>query len=118
MPEYLQRECKRHGMTQWRRENHNRWRCNACSTEARRKNRRKNKTTLINEHGGCCQICGYNRCHRALEFHHIDPKTKDFQVMLKQASMSLSRMREEAKKCVLLCANCHREVEADLVDGE
>jgi hypothetical protein len=42
-----------------------------------------------------------------LEFHHRDPDGKDFKVS--QGSWSLERMKAEADKCALLCANCHRE---------
>lgn len=60
--------------------------------------------------GGKCQICGYNKCFRALEFHHIDPKGKLFGVKSGN-TYSWEKVRAEADKCVLLCANCHREVE-------
>ena len=47
----------------------------------------------------------------ALQFHHVDPSTKAF-TLRDGDTRSLARMREEASKCVLLCANCHAEVEA------
>jgi hypothetical protein len=61
--------------------------------------------------GGCCAICGYARCLRALEFHHRDPAQKAFGVALHGVTRSLARARAEAAKCVLLCSNCHMEVE-------
>jgi hypothetical protein len=51
--------------------------------------------------------------HAALQFHHVDPSTKAFTVR-DGDTRSLARMRDEASKCVLLCANCHAEVEAGL----
>lgn len=69
---------------------------------------------LIEEHGGACKICGYDRYHGALEFHHIDPTTKVVGLGKLQNSASIEAMRVEAKKCILLCSNCHREVEAGL----
>jgi hypothetical protein len=64
--------------------------------------------------GGCCKICGYNRCLRALEFHHVDPKVKAFSLSL-NSGVTQEKLVDEAMKCVLLCANCHREVEAGVV---
>ena len=50
----------------------------------------------------------------ALEFHHINPAEKDFTVG--DRDFKLKDCIEETKKCVLICANCHREVHAGLWD--
>lgn len=61
--------------------------------------------------GGKCEVCGYAKNLSALEFHHINPKDKKFQIDLRVFSnLSLDRLTEEINKCMLLCANCHREV--------
>ena len=61
--------------------------------------------------GGKCISCGYNKNLAALEFHHIDPSIKEFQVDLRVFSnLSNERLEEEVSKCLLLCANCHREL--------
>jgi hypothetical protein len=73
------------------------------------------KETLVAEAGGACQMCGYDKYVGALHFHHLDPHTKRFAVSRAGATRALQTMREEAQKCVLLCANCHAEVEAGLV---
>ena len=70
--------------------------------------RRKNKSLLIEEFGGSCIQCGYNKNPAALEFHHLDPTIKERKVI--GSSLSLNRQREEANKCILVCANCHREI--------
>ena len=59
-------------------------------------------------------MCGYARCIVSLSFHHVDPATKLFPMTV-SAGKSLAAYRAEAKKCVLLCSNCHGEVEAGLV---
>ena len=59
--------------------------------------------------GGKCQICGYSKCLSALVFHHVDPREKDFHVM---RSLCWEKVKSEAMKCYLLCANCHAEVHA------
>ena len=69
---------------------------------------------LLDEAGGRCAICGYDRCTLNLHFHHVDPATKVFALNL-AAGKSLATFRAEAKKCVLLCANCHGEVESGLI---
>ncbi len=57
-------------------------------------------------------IMRYARCAAALEFHHLDPHDKEFSLAVGGVTRSLDRMRAEAKKCVLLCATFHAEVEA------
>ena len=57
-------------------------------------------------------ICGYDRYIGALQFHHCDPRRKTFHLAHNGMTRSLERSREEVKKCVLLCANCHAEIEA------
>jgi hypothetical protein len=69
---------------------------------------------LLDEAGGCCALCGYDRCIVPLHFHHVDPATKSFRLS-SHVGRSIAAFREEARKCVLLCANCHGEVEAGLV---
>jgi hypothetical protein len=48
----------------------------------------------------------------ALQFHHLRPDEKQFSLGRKGVARSLEKARAEARKCVLLCANCHAEVEA------
>lgn len=61
--------------------------------------------------GGKCTSCGYNKNLAALEFHHIYPSTKEFALDLRVFSnLSDVKLNIELEKCVLLCANCHREV--------
>ena len=69
------------------------------------------KATLVQEAGGCCAICGYDRYAGALQLHHVDPSQKRFEVNASGATVSLATLRAEAVKCVLLCSNCHAEVE-------
>ncbi len=58
-----------------------------------------------------CVECGYNKCFEALDFHHLDPNEKDFNIAAGK-SYSSERLRKELAKCTLLCSNCHREVHA------
>lgn len=71
----------------------------------------KRKLELVKSRGGKCELCGYDRNIAVLEFHHINPDEKEFQLDMRHLSnTSLERLKEEADKCQLLCANCHREV--------
>jgi hypothetical protein len=63
-----------------------------------------------------CRICGYDRSVAALHFHHVDPAQKRFAISRDGFTRSLDEARNEARKCVLLCANCHAEVEAGIVE--
>jgi 5-methylcytosine-specific restriction endonuclease McrA len=69
------------------------------------------KEVLVQEAGGCCVLCGYDRYNGALEFHHVNPAEKSFQLGLSGLTRSIEAMRAEASKCLLLCSNCHAEVE-------
>lgn len=75
--------------------------------------RQRLKIKAIKYKGGCCIVCGYDRCVSALSFHHLDPKTKDFGISGK--TMSWNRVQLELAKCVLLCHNCHAEVHSEVV---
>jgi hypothetical protein len=46
------------------------------------------------------------------QFHHLDPAQKAFALSVRGLVYSIDALREEARKCVLLCSNCHAEVEA------
>lgn len=110
----LERECRRHGRTEFLPRPDGAARCLKCRSEAVSIHRRRTKAVLVEEAGGACAICGYDRSPAALHFHHVRPIEKSFHLALGGYSRSLSRMRAEARKCVLLCANCHAEVEAGL----
>ena len=77
--------------------------------------RKRTKTLIIKSMGGCCQTCGYNKCESALELHHIDPSKKDFTFgKLRASPRQVDLLKNELKKCILLCCLCHREVHANV----
>jgi transposase len=104
--------CPRHGDTTFVREGRGYYRCVRCRVESVAKHRRGLKDLLVQEAGGRCAICGYDRHPRALEFHHVDPGAKTFALSQRGVTLSVESMRSEARKCVLLCSNCHAELEA------
>jgi transposase len=103
--------CKTHGRTLFRLEGRGLYRCIRCRSEAVSKRRTTIRATLVSEAGGCCAACGYDRFAGALQFHHLDPSEKEFGISSRGVTRSLAAARAEASKCVLLCANCHAEVE-------
>jgi transposase len=105
--------CASHGLTEFQlRRGGGGYKCLKCRSEAVVRRRRRIKQILIEEAGGACLCCGYSRCVAALQFHHVEPDDKSFELSRRGVTRSLDRARAEAKKCVLLCANCHAEVEA------
>jgi len=114
------RTCGRHGpIVHYRvvsKQGYVRWRCRRCVGEAVTRRKQKVRRTLIDEAGGRCAVCGYHRCIINLHFHHVDPSTKKL-LLSAQTGQSLATFREEAKKCVLVCANCHGEIETGLVES-
>lgn len=103
--------CPRHGATEFVIEERGFYRCKRCRSAAVVRHRQKIKATLVSEAGGACAICGYSRNVRALQFHHLDPSQKRLGLSGHGVTYSLEVLRDEARKCVLLCANCHAEVE-------
>ncbi len=82
--------------------------------QAVQRRRREIRREALACKGGRCQACGYDRCVGPLEFHHLDSTRKDFGISSRGYTRSWDRIREELDKCLLLCANCHREVHAGL----
>lgn len=79
------------------------------------KRRKRLKEMALEYKGGKCIACGYDRCASALDFHHIDASGKEFGVSLDGLTRSWERIKAELDKCVLLCANCHREIHAGIL---
>ncbi len=77
--------------------------------------RRRLKEMAVIYKGGKCTICGYNRCIAALDFHHLNPNEKDFSLSVRGLTRSWEKIKSEVNKCVLVCANCHREIHAGII---
>lgn len=83
--------------------------CRKCRTESITERRKEAKRILVKEFGGMCSLCGYSKCLGALHFHHVNPQEKEFSISHKGMTISLDKLRIEAAKCILICANCHAE---------
>lgn len=80
--------------------------CEKISKNLLSTNRRKELVRLL---GGKCSTCGYKKCEAALDFHHKNAADKKFEIADVRRGVSFDRLKAEAMKCILLCANCHRE---------
>lgn len=91
--------------------------CNATfrekSHKTRERNRQRGMKNIKMQFGGKCSICNYNKCLDALSFHHTKPLEKNKDVSTLFRLKGIAAAIEEAKKCLLVCANCHAEIHAN-----
>ena len=114
-PKYINRNCEKHGETEFVLEGRGYYRCKKCRIARANKSRGELKVRLVAHFGGKCIHCGYDRCVGALHFHHRDPSEKEFGLAANGNIASWKRMLAEASKCDLICGNCHAEVHAGLI---
>jgi 5-methylcytosine-specific restriction endonuclease McrA len=112
LPKRMTRVCRRHGEAVFILEGRGAYRCTRCRQDRVASHRRRVKLRLVAEAGGCCALCGYDAFVGALEFHHLNPQAKSFGLAERGLTRSIETVRAEVRKCVLLCSNCHAEVEA------
>lgn len=97
--------CKQN-FTYNRKENNTKTFCSSCYLLLKRTERKKRAVEYL---GGKCEICGYNRCMSALDFHHKSPDKKEFAIST-MYYISWNRIEQELDKCMLVCKNCHAEI--------
>jgi len=71
---------------------------------------RRKKIFAIEQFGGKCQMCGYDKCINALCFHHLDKTEKEFKPSYIIMRWSWEKVKLELDKCILVCSNCHAEI--------
>lgn len=110
------KKCEKHGDTEFVLRKDNRYRCKKCAVDAVQKRRNNVKLLAVEYMGGKCQNpeCGYDKYIGALEFHHLFGD-KDFGISHKGYTRSWERVKTELDKCIMLCANCHREVHGNIL---
>jgi hypothetical protein len=80
------------------------------NTKARREKREFIDSLKI---GLQCEKCGEKEIC-CLDFHHM--KDKDFEIAnASNRNLSLERIKKEIKKCICVCANCHRKIHAGII---
>ena len=113
--ECMIKKCKIHGQVNHFLRKDGSWRCGKCASRWVIDSRIKKKTELVKIFGGKCKICGYNQYIGSLDFHHVNPATKKFALSVKGLCYAWKDILREAKKCVLLCKNCHTEIENGVI---
>lgn len=77
---------------------------------------RKKANDLINERKiDGCSVCGYKKCFEALDFHHTGGKDANISHI---RDKNLEKLKMEIDKCIVLCANCHREIHSNTITKE
>lgn len=94
--------------------NYQKWHClHKCASCSANEQRTTRKILMVEYKGGKCFRCGYNKCIKALDFHHRNASEKTFNISGNH-TRSWDRIKAELDKCDLLCANCHRETEDEI----
>lgn len=109
---YVTSSCLHHGETRFVLEGRGYYRCMRCRQERVSEWRRRSKRKLVQASGGACARCGCDECQAALQFHHLVPADMEFGISRGGVTRAFAELKEESEKCVLLCANCHAEIEA------
>lgn len=102
--------------------------CKECHSAKRKGNEKvqkkaRDRANLLNKYyadlmGGQCQKCGYSRSRFALDYHHVNPVDKEFVLSQRIPYKNHNEIMAELDKCILLCANCHREYESGIWAAE
>lgn len=76
----------------------------------------KEKQKAVAYKGGKCEICGYDRCLAAMDFHHRNPEEKNgYGTGALKSHWTFEKNKEEIDKCILVCVRCHREIHAGVI---
>lgn len=65
------------------------------------------KKEIVIYMGDKCFDCKHQFEYRIYDLHHIDPSTKEYNISSNR-KLNIESNKQELKKCVLLCQNCHR----------
>lgn len=88
--------------------------CTTCKCFRLRNGRR---LKAIAAFGSKCCFCGYSKCNKAFDFHHVEPTLKKFE-LCSNWSRGWEEIVNELKKCIMVCRNCHAEIHQRLITHE
>jgi len=74
------------------------------------------KQKIIDGRGGGCELCGYRKNIACLEFHHKDPRIKEYEPKRVLRTQDLLRIGKELNGCIVVCKNCHTEIHHPLLN--
>jgi len=73
-----------------------------------KKSQTRNKRFVLDyKYQRCCVLCGWKKHTEILQFHHTNKKEKVRGISQLVRANSLKAIKDEIKKCILLCPNCH-----------
>ena len=72
--------------------------------------RRLIKKKAVEYKGNQCYCCHKSYPFVVYDFHHLNPKEKDFGLGDKTSTVKWDKVQAEIDKCILVCANCHRQI--------
>jgi len=76
------------------------------------------KAKVIRNRGGQCSVCGYDKNLSSLTFHHVNPSEKLFSLDTRTfGNRKESIVLVEVEKCIVVCRNCHGEIENPQYDN-
>jgi hypothetical protein len=79
--------------------------------------RKRWKEALAQAFGSKCCLCGYRKCIEAFDFHHLDENEKEASISKMMVNgAAWDKIKEEAKKCILVCCRCHRELYSGFIE--
>jgi hypothetical protein len=107
-PLHMDRYCEKHGKMTPHHLARGYYVCMPCRNAMVKRRQDEVKQESVDALGGKCMVCGYDKCIAAMDFHHRDPTEKEARGG-NIASVPIKDRAAELEKCVLLCANCHRE---------
>lgn len=88
--------------------------CKICNNTIAYQKQCARKKYAVDYKGGKCIVCGYDKYLGALDFHHVDPTKKEFNIS-KLDTYSLAILNVELDKCILVCKNCHAEIHGKII---
>jgi hypothetical protein len=88
-----------------------RYECKKCYNKIKKQDTQIKRNWMIEYKSTLqCFICGYHENQTALHFHHISKKDKKHNVSdMVGRGYSITNIKKEIRKCIVLCANCHYE---------
>ena len=90
--------------------------CKVCTNQQTTERQSKFKSLCVEYKGGSCIVCGYNKYFGALDFHHVNPKEKEFRISAYKLNSISEEIKKELDKCILVCSNCHREIHGGVAE--
>lgn len=89
--------------------------CKKCTNEQTTERHMAFKALAVEYKGGKCVCCGYKKYFGALEFHHLNPKEKEFNLGQFKTGQLNEIVKKELDKCILVCSNCHKEIHGGIM---